>query len=289
VLPPPPGAASMTITDYRLAFVDVTVSGHSARALLDTGGATGVQVSSTLVREVGLHTQASAGQRQRLDGSTRPRLFGVLSTFEVAGFRQQDGEFELVEGDVERIAQQVGTPFDVILGWGYLSQHRTVFDVPAGLLELHALDPTRPDGPAPVTAQGSDVTLVLPYADTAGVPVVDAQIGETPVRFVVDTGAPFSTLDPAFARTLAPPSGREKLAYRGQQVPLDVYEVAFGEQRRAVRFLAKDLSALKATGASGVLGNTLLLAHRVTFDPAQHTVEIAGAREQGTGTNGALL
>jgi hypothetical protein len=196
----------------------------------------------------------------------------MLGSFEMGGSSVVDRQFDVVEGDIERIAQQIGTPFDVILGWGFFGEYQTVFDFPAGLLTLRRPHPGRTHEPA--ISDASLETLTLPFTARAGVPVVEGLIGETAVRFVVDTGAPFSTLDRGFASTLPPPSKRETVGYRGQQVPLDVRAVAFGEQRPEVSFLPKDLAALRLTGASGVLGNNLLMQHRVTFDPTRSTITL---------------
>jgi len=266
---------SFAVSEYRLILAEVRVDDRPALALLDTGGATGLQLASTLVRELGLAVEEEAGQRQRLDGSTRRRQAGMVSTFALGGFRRERQRFEMVEGDIERIAQQVGTSFEVILGWGFFSQWQATFDYGAARLELREPSVNGANAASPAAPSSTETPLTLPFTATAGVPLVDGLIGETPVRFVVDTGAPFSTLDRGFASSLPAPAGRETVPYRGQQVPLDVREVAFGDQRRAVAFLPKDLAALQPIGAVGVLGNSLLTQHRLTFDPTRSVVRLA--------------
>src|SRR5437773_1463385 len=86
----------LTVTEYRLAFVEVRVDGQPALALLDTGGSTGVQLSSTLVRTLGLTVQEADGQRQRLDGSARRRQSGVLGSFALGDYRREGDPFEMV-------------------------------------------------------------------------------------------------------------------------------------------------------------------------------------------------
>ena len=43
-------------------------------------------------------------------------------------YERRDVEVDLIEGDVEKIAALVGTKFDVIMGWGFISQFHTLLD-----------------------------------------------------------------------------------------------------------------------------------------------------------------
>jgi predicted aspartyl protease len=245
-------------SDYQLIFVSVEVNGRSTLALLDSGGSTGIQLASSLVSQLSLTLQDTADQRTRLDTSVRRRQTGTLTSFALGDYHVGPVTFDALEGDVERIAQQVGTPFEVILGWKFLEQFYSVLDYPKARLEF---DEPASQAPPP------DTRVAFSIDSVSGVPLVSGQLGSVHVRFVLDTGAPVSTLDNELANSLAPPVGRSEVVLRGQRVPLDVREVVVGDQALQIGFLGKDLGTLKPIGARGVLGTSFLGQYRLTLDP----------------------
>jgi predicted aspartyl protease len=256
----PTGRHSVAVqrSDYQLIFVSVEVNGRSTLALLDSGGSTGIQLASSLVSQLSLPLQDTADQRTRLDTSVRRRQTGTLTSFALGDYHVAPVTFDALEGDIERIAQQVGTPFEVILGWKFLQQFYSVLDYPKARLEF---DEPASHAPPPDTRVSFSIDSV------SGVPLVSGQLGSVDVRFVLDTGAPVSTLDNELADTLAPPIGRTEVVLRGQRVPLDVREVAVGDQVLQIGFLGKDLGSLKPIGARGVLGTSFLGEYRLILDP----------------------
>jgi len=101
---------------------------------------------------------------------------------------------------------------------------------------------------------------------------VSTDVVGTPLTLLVDTGAPLSTLDQEIARALPAPSGVMEVGVRSQRVPLAIREVAVADQRVKIGFLAKDLTAMRPTGARGVLGNSLLMEHRLLVVPGTRAI-----------------
>src|SRR6185295_3656048 len=101
--------------------------------------------------------------------------------------------------------------------WRCFAERTLVLDYPGGRLHLAG---SRQDGAALKAAIAP--TLALPYDDRAGLPLVQAQIHGIPLALLMDTGAPFSTLDREVAQTLPAPSGVTQLPLRSQRVPLDL-------------------------------------------------------------------
>jgi predicted aspartyl protease len=262
-----PGGVPLFVSDYRLPFCDVQVNGHPARALLDSGGSTGIQLASTFVAALGLQTEQTPGQRTRLDGSARVRRTGRLDTFALGDEHMTEVPFDTLEGDVERIAAEVGTEFQVILGWRFFAERTMLLDYPGGRLWL-----SRPGQRLEDLRRTVTPALILDYDDQSGLPLVAGQIADVPVTFLVDTGAPFSTLDRELARTLPAPIDVRQVPLRSQMVPLEIRDVRFGQQPFALGFLPKDLTSLRPTGARGVLGNSLLINHPLFIDPFSHKI-----------------
>jgi predicted aspartyl protease len=248
-------------SDYQLVFASVEVNGYSTLALLDSGGATGIQLATSLAKQLGLSLQATTDQRTRLDTSSRRRHTGMLTSLVLGDYRVGPITFDALEGDVEQIANQVGTAFEVILGWQFFAQFYCVLDYARGRLDFDetssAATPHVPPGNA---------AIALDVAASGGVPLVTAQLNSTEVRFVLDTGAPISTLDKDLVNSFGPATATTSVILQGQPASLDIRDVVLGGQHLQTGFLAKDLSALRPLGAGGSLGTTLLGQYRLVLD-----------------------
>ena len=99
----------------------------------------------------------------------------------------------VIEGNIENIAKQVHTDFQVILGWASLSQSCIAIDY------------------AQLTLQWSDALLDLGtakwktgYAVVNNAPVVDGVIDGKQVRFLLDTWGPRCTIDASLVAKIRP-------------------------------------------------------------------------------------
>ncbi|HEU4334058.1 MAG TPA: retropepsin-like aspartic protease [Candidatus Eisenbacteria bacterium] len=247
--------APITHSPYGLVFVDVVVNGRPARALVDTGSFRGVELSSRLAAGLGIALMATDRIAKRHEGNDLRLQEGRVASLTIGGMKLRDVDVSVVEGDVERISERVETPFDVILGWGFLSRYSILLDYRERTLRwgegaLRGVGPRR----------GGRVTTI-PYETVKGVPVVAGLVGGDSIRLLVDTGAPTCNLDPAVAKAPA-----------GELVPRPL---RLGEDRISVSFRVKDLGVIRESlGCAAVLGNNLLEAGRVWFRPDEGTISI---------------
>jgi hypothetical protein len=220
-------AIPLEIVPYGLAFVAARVGDRAVRALVDTGATQAVQISSRLAAALKL----VGGANRAVD---LPRL--------TVGGRSGAEKAQILDGDIERVGAEVGTEFDLVLGWPYLSRTPFALDYASAALTFDdAADP----------ASAWHVSLV----GAAPVPVVDAFLDGRPLRALVDTGAPLSNLDP---RRVDAPAG----------VMLERALDVAGRSTR-IRFRVQDLGAVRTSlGCDAVLGHGFLAPYRVRFDRA---------------------
>jgi predicted aspartyl protease len=253
--PAPVYDAPITLSPYGLVFVDVVVNGRPVRALVDTGSFRGVELSSRLAASLELALTATDKVAKRHEGNALRLQEGRVASLAIGGMKLRDVDVSVVAGDVERISERVETPFDVILGWGFLSRYSTLLDYRERMLRwsegaMSGVGPRQGGGAA-----------TIPYETVKGVPVVAGFVGADSVRFLVDTGAPTCNLDAAVAKA---PAG--ELAPR----PLRL-----AEDRTDVSFRVKDLGVIRESlGCAGVLGNNLFAAGRLYFRPDEGTISI---------------
>jgi Aspartyl protease len=226
-----------------LLFVNVKVNGVETLALIDTGSFNRVQLSSTLVTKLNLPATESDTTQHRYDGAHRLST-ATLPELRIGDYAEKQVGVSVAQDDIERIASQVGVPFDAILGWGFWSG----FNVELAPGELRFSRDALPAA-APVAA--------FPFRESNRVPVIDATLGDQGAVMLFDTGAPRSTFD------AAEPGARVRRS------------LVAGSLRTDIDLYAKNLSAMRrGVGASAVLGNDVLRQWIVRILPSAHRIEL---------------
>ena len=236
----------LEITDYPLPYIQVTIAGRDYRASIDTGSFRSVEISSTLARELKIPLEATTTVARRHGGKEFPLQKGRIASLRIGAWEGKDVEIDVAEGDIEAIAAQVKTPFDVILGWGFLGRLPFQVDYPDKKLCWGATPSAKPG------------SIVIAFEVANRVPVVDGQVDGRSLRFLFDTGAPICLLGPTSAPGVginARTKGTLRLAER--EFPLD--------------FRVKELAS---RNFSGVIGNNFLLDYVITFDPAKKLIRL---------------
>jgi predicted aspartyl protease len=242
---------ALEVSAYQLVFVTVQVNGVATRALVDTGSSSALRLSTRLARQLQLplapHPTATV---RGIDGRPNPVQRGTLATLALGTLDLREQPFEVAGDRIETISAQVGTAFDAVLGWGFLSRRNVVLDYQRRLLQFG--DATQPPaGPNSAVA----------YKVVNGLPVVNALLGGRNVTMLIDSGAPMCNIDIAEAGAVA-----------GNIV---TRELQLGSMRQPVEFRVKDLTIMRRSlGASGTLGNNLFDRRVLRFDVGQQTLGI---------------
>ncbi|MEO6626175.1 MAG: aspartyl protease family protein [Burkholderiaceae bacterium] len=244
---------ALQVTDYPLSFVPISIDGEPVRALLDSGSSTALRLSARLAARLNLAlTPRPNDFVHGLDGRRIALQHGRIQRFSVGPITQEAVEVEVAGERIEGIAAQVGTAFDAVLGWGFLSRWYFVLDYPARRLLLAS------SAGAPAAMQGMQVSVVT----TQGLPVLQGRIGDAPAGLLLDTGAPMCNIDQALSGA---PSGS-----------VVTRDLTVGNLRLPIQWRVKDLSAQRrAVDTAGTLGNNFLMRYTITFDPVRGIARFA--------------
>jgi len=240
----------LLLSDYGLVFTRITVQGRPVLALVDTGSASGLRLSERIARELQIELHSVPGTTVRgLDGQVLEVQRGRLASLELGDMALGPIDFEVTGTRIETIARQVNTPFDAVLGWGFLARSDLELDYPKRTLRLGQ----------DLSSARAFATISLPYADTKGVPLVQGLVGGKPVRLLVDTGAPMCNLDAELAREA-----------KGEVVERTL---SIGTWSGMVRWRVKDLAVTRqAMGSTATLGNNFFNRHVVDFRVLEQTL-----------------
>ena len=246
--------APLELSDYNLLFTTVKINGHEARALIDSGNFCEVQLSSTLAQSLKLALTKTDETLRHHEGKDLSLASGRIDSLAIGDYERRDVEVGVIDGDVEKIAAQVGTKFDVILGWGFISQFHMLLDYKRRSMRFSA---------RPLAAGASAFSLKYSVVNRA--PVVRGSVGPgnaEEVNLLFDTGAPTCSLDLDLAN-----------APKGAKVSRDL---TLAERRIPLEFRAKDLTVIrKSLGCVGVIGNNLLSQYAVYFDPDAKMIHLS--------------
>ena len=249
--------ATLELSDYNLLFTPVKINGQEARALIDSGNFRAVQLSSTLAQSLKLALTKTGETPRHHEGKDLSLASGRIDSLAIGDYEGRDVEVGVIEGDVEKIAAQVGTKFDVILGWGFISQFHMLLDYKRLSMQF---------GKRPLAAGAGAFSLKYSVVNRA--PVVRGSLGPVnneEANFLFDTGAPMCNLDLDLAN-----------APKGAKVSKDL---TLAERRFTLEFRARDLTVIrKSLGCVGVIGNNLLGQYAVYFDPDAKMIHLSSER-----------
>jgi predicted aspartyl protease len=235
-------------SESNLVFTKLKINGKEVRALIDSGSFRSVQLSGALAEELRLPLTDTETVARRYEGKDLHLRSGRIATLALGELEQHDVAVHVIEGDIENIARQVQTDFQVILGWDFLSQFCIAIDY------VH------------LTMQWSDSPLSLGtekwktnFAVVNNAPVVDGMVDGQKLRFLVDTGAPSCAIDTSLAGESSTGPIRKSATIEANTF--------------SVNWKVKDLSAIKKSlGCLGVLGNNLLKTYTVYFVPKERMI-----------------
>lgn len=241
----------LEISAYHLPFINVVVAGRECRAIIDTGSFREVEVSSTLARELKLELETTTTKARRYGDKEFFLQKGRIPSLRIGEWRAADVAIDVAEGDLESIAAQVGTKFDVVLGWGFWMKFHLQVDYPGRKLRWSS---------EPFTVKPE---VAFSFAVVNRVPLVKGKLEDREVTLLFDTGAPMCNLDPEFAAGAA--AGAKKKA-----------KLRLGEREFEPEFRVKKLGAAgRAPPWAAVVGNNLLADYLVTFDPKRSEIALS--------------
>src|SRR5262249_56315460 len=205
--------ATLELSDYNLLFTPVKINGQEARALIDSGNIGAVKLASTMAQSLKLALRKTDEALRHHEGKDLSLASGRIDSLAIGDYERRDVEVGVIEGDVEKIAAQVGTKFDVILGWGFISQFHMLLDYKRRSVRFSAW---------PLAAGAS--AFGLKYSVVNRAPVVRGSVGPgnaEEVNLLFDTGAPTCSLDLDLANSPKGAKVSKDLTLAERRIPLD--------------------------------------------------------------------
>ena len=252
-------------------FTEIEVAGESVPALIDFGDPYALQLADGWAAERGLELAPSGRTAMDLQGNPMDLLEGSIGPVRIGPVVIDETLFGSIPGEIERVADQVGTPFRAAVGWGFFGTRAFVLDYANRRILFRNDD-----------CAGFEADAVLDRIDTASHLVTELRIGDRPLRALVDTGSPVNVIDTAALARALPDGGRAvSIEHVAGTVPGVEVDVALGSAERALRFEARDLSVLDPLGAQAILGGRFLEQVELCHAPGRGELRIRDRRSLG--------
>ena len=171
------------ISEYNLLFTKVEIKNKKYTALIDFGDFAEFQISTKLINELDLRTEKSDIVMSDINGNQFALEKGTLEQLKVGGTNEENITFYSAKNEIEAVSQQVGTDFQVVIGFGYFKSKNFKLDFISKSIEF--LEPT-----------AEDIEFTFPVNTEYGYLIGNFHSNENEtVSLLFDTGTPISKID----------------------------------------------------------------------------------------------
>lgn len=236
---------------YGFIFTTIEINGQSVKALIDFGDPSQLQLSGSFAEQQQIPLEATGEMMMHIDGSTFSVNKGVVNTLSIGEWQYEKIEFRSSPGEIEFVAEQIGTSFNAVLGWGYFSRYYTLMNYAQNIFELSI------DKPAV-----DEVLYEQAYLKKSNYLSLAIDLGEAQGNFILDTGSTDSFIDSTYV----------------QDLKLENLNLTVGAAELPLQLQVQDLSVLKPIHAVGIIGADFLSNYEILLDPFEKNLLFASKK-----------
>lgn len=247
---------------YGLLFVDITVNGKPVTAMVDFGDPYTIQLATSLIEAEGIPVAPTGQQAMYADGTSFDLMEGQVDRVEIADSVLEEVVFGSAPGEIDAVAEQVGTPFQAVIGWGFFGPRRFLLDYSNHRFEL-GLDACPSDRLATVSRVSGSSYLMI-----------EGTLGDEPVRFLVDTGNATNVVHSGIFEQGQWPGDDVQIEHLTGEVAGRSISIGLADSTTSAEFELRDLSMLEPLGVQAILGGTFLSSVRLCHDPEKNLIHV---------------
>lgn len=225
---------------YGFIFTTIEVNGHPAKAMIDFGDPNLLQLSGSFAKEHEIQLEATNAVAMHVDGSTFSINEGTVSQVKIGTWLDEQVVFKSSPGEIESVSQQIGTPFEAVIGWGYFSQYYTLMNYADNVFQVSK---DKPKMKKSLYSKG--------YNKDSNYLSMELQLENNAANFILDTGSPYSLIDSSYVVLNE----------------LETLDIKLGENQLPLNLHTQDLSLLQQINAVGIIGGDFLQEYRILMDP----------------------
>jgi hypothetical protein len=207
------------ISPYNLLFTKVEINNQEYTALIDFGDFAQLQISTSLIAELGLETEKSDIMMTDINGNKYTLEKGKIAEIKVDGISEKNVTFFSAENEIDVVSKQVGKEFQVVIGFGFFKTKSFVLDFTNNQIRI-----------SHTKNESSD--FIIPVNNDYGYLIARFNsIANEDLSLLFDTGTPISRID---ANMIKSPLKDSTVVFQNTQFPSKILNfVAFPKNRTA--------------------------------------------------------
>ena len=227
------------ISDYNLLFTKVEINGKMYTALIDFGDFAEFQISTKLINELKLSTKNSDVIMSDIDGNQYALEEGILHQIKIGDKIENNVTFYSANNEIDAVSQEVGTDFQVVVGYGYFRSKDFKLDFVTKTIEF--LNP-----------KTTDVNFSFSKNTDYGYLIGNFVSNENEkVNLLFDTGTPISKIDTKrFSASLKDST----VKFLNTEFPSKLLKIKSMNQTMTLNMESSDISELEPLGVVGIYG-----------------------------------
>lgn len=247
---------------YGLLFADIVVNGVPVTAMIDFGDPYVLQLASSFLDEHGIAVEPTGQYAFYADGTQFEMKEGTVEVVEIGGQRLLDQTFGSAAGEIDAVAEQVGTPFRAAVGWGFFGSRTFLLDYSDRAFRMD-LEVCPAGETGRVKREPGDRYLII-----------EGRVANRDARFLIDTGSPVNAVHTDLANEVTEHGTPASIPHAAGMVPGTTMMLSLGELQLEATFEHSDLSALEPLGAQAILGAPFLSMVRLCHEPGRAELQL---------------
>ena len=255
------------ISSYNLLFTKVEIKDKEYTALIDFGDFAQIQISTLLIEDLGLKTEKSDIIMTDINGNEYALEKGIISQLKVGEHTEKDITFFSAMNEIDAVSKQVGTEFQVVLGFGFFKSKDFIIDFVNNSIEFIKPKVENSYFSAPINIDYG--YLISEFKSTTN----------ESINLLFDTGTPISKID----LNLLPLDLKDSTVnFQNAEFPSKSLEIKSSNQKITLNMENNDISELKPLGVVGIYGVNDMIGKVFIYNPLEKVMRI-----KTTGNNGS--
>lgn len=227
------------ISEYNLLFTKVEIGENEYVALIDFGDFADFQISTNLIAELQLETEKSEIIMSDINGNQYALEKGTIEELKVDGIIEKNVTFYSANNEIESVSQEVGTEFQIVVGFGYFKSKDFKLNFVSNTIEF-------------VKSTNEKTDFSISVNDDYGYLIGEFQsITNGSFNLLFDTGTPISKIDlKLFPKNLKDST----VTFLDTEFPSKILEVKSTLKSIILNLEHNDISELEPLGVVGIYG-----------------------------------
>lgn len=247
------------ISDYNLLFTEVEIGDKVYTALIDFGDFAEFQISTKLIAELGLRTKESDILMSDINGEQYALEKGIIKKLKIGGKIEEDVTFYSANNEIDAVSQEVGTNFQVVVGFGYFKSKDFKLNFVTKNIDF-------------LNSRGSETNFTFPINTN-----LDHLIGKfstitnESVDLLFDTGTPISRID---TNLLSATLRDSTVEFLNSSFPTKTLYLESSNETLILNMENSDVSELEPLGVVGIYGVNDMIGKVFVVQSSDNTMQI---------------